>query len=138
MCETLCTYLGVCNTMKCVHPFFDNNPLHTTQVCNKTKTWCQRLTILYVHLHLQLVPMTHHLYVQLQMGFGLGTLHSPPPYLCIVLSALYTHVHTKFQKSSKRCGYSTHIASSCSQVASLGPYQVHWTFTSSMARFRVV
>jgi hypothetical protein len=61
-------------------------------------------------------------------GFGLGTLHSPPSYLCTVINAFYTHVHTKFQKSSKRWEYSTCIGSSHSQVASSGPYQVHWTF----------
>jgi hypothetical protein len=42
------------------------------------------------------------LYVHLQLGFILGVLHSPPPYLCIVLSALYTHVQSKSSKIFKK------------------------------------
>jgi hypothetical protein len=59
----------------------------------------------------------------------------PSPYLCTYHSALCTHIQPKFQKSSKICGYSARIASSCSQVVSSGPYQVHWTFTRSMDGF---
>jgi len=47
-------------------------------------------------------------------GSILWTLHSPPHYLCIFLSVSYRHVHTKFQKPSKRWGYSTCRASSFS------------------------
>jgi hypothetical protein len=60
----------------------------------------------------------------------------PSPYLCSIISALCTHMPQNFQKSSKRCGYFSRIASSCSQVASSGLYQVHWTFTIPMDRFR--
>jgi hypothetical protein len=41
------------------------------------------------------------LYVHLQLGFILGILHFPPPYLCIVLSALYTHLQKISSKNSK-------------------------------------
>jgi hypothetical protein len=85
----------------------------------------------------KMISKTHQLkyiFIYITIGFGLGILQSPP--LIYALSSVH-HVPytTKFQKSSKRCGYSSHIASSCSQVASSGPYQVHWTFTIPMARF---
>jgi hypothetical protein len=68
------------------------------------------------------------------IGFSLGILQSPP-LIYALPSVHYVHIYNKiFQKSSKRCGYSSRIASSCSQVVSLGPYQVHWTFTSHMDR----
>ena len=57
----------------------------------------------------------------------------PSPYLCTILSAIYTDMQPKFQKSSKRCGYSACIASSFSQVdfpqertRSIGPLQALW------------
>jgi hypothetical protein len=120
LCATTHTYPGAHITMKCAHPFFDNN--------SRALLRCMQ--------NQNLVPTTHQPICTFTKGFRLWTLHSPPPYLCIVLSALYTHVHTKFQKYSKICRYSTCIASSRSQVASLGLYQVHWNFTSSMDQFR--
>jgi hypothetical protein len=39
-------------------------------------------------------------YMYNHKGFILGTLHSPPPYLSIILGALYTHIHTKFKKDA--------------------------------------
>jgi hypothetical protein len=45
--------------------------------------------------------LTYKEYVHLQLGFILGVLHSPPPYLCTILSALYTHVQEKFFKNIK-------------------------------------
>jgi hypothetical protein len=69
------------------------------------------------------------------IGFGRGILQTPP--LIYALSSMHhVHIYKKSQKSSKRCGYFSLIASSCSQVVSLGPYNVHWTFTSPMAQFR--
>ena len=44
-------------------------------------------------------------------------------------------IYTYIIKTSKICGYFACIASSCSQVASSGPYQVHWTFSIPMAHF---
>jgi hypothetical protein len=96
--------------------------VHSTSACS-TKAWYQRLTSLYLYyiytcfqwltnlygsLHHALLKCAQktrwitNLYVQLQMGFGLGTLDCHLPYLCIVLSALDTHIHTKLQKISKR------------------------------------
>jgi hypothetical protein len=46
--------------------------------------------------------------------------HPPPPYFDTILDA-YTKNKSKFQNSLKGCGYSLHITSSCSKVASLGP-----------------
>jgi hypothetical protein len=58
----------------------------------------------------------------------------PSPYLCTFLSASCTHIQQNFQKSSKRCGYSSCIASSCSQVASsrtiLGPFDLYKPYGS--------
>jgi hypothetical protein len=46
--------------------------------------------------------LAYKTYVHLQLGFILGISHSRPPYLCIVLSALYTHVQKKkFKKIQK-------------------------------------
>jgi hypothetical protein len=46
--------------------------------------------------------LAYKTHVQLQLGFSLVVLHSPPPYLCIVFSALYTLVQTKFFKKIQK------------------------------------
>jgi hypothetical protein len=83
------------------------------------------------------VKTTHHLkytYITFTIGFGRGILQSPT--LIYALSLVHhILIYNKISKSSKRCGYSVRIASSCSQVASSGLYQVHWTFTIPMVRF---
>ena len=59
-----------------------------THTKTEPKTKCWKLTNLYVH------------YIH-KLGFGLGVQHSPSPYICIVLSALYTiYIQQYFFKSS--------------------------------------
>jgi hypothetical protein len=61
-------------------------------------------------------------YITFTIGFDRGILQSPA--LIYALSLVH-HVpiyNKNFQNSSKRCRYSSHIASLCSQVASSGPY----------------
>jgi len=36
------------------------------------------------------------------LGFNLGVLHSPTPYICIVLIALYIHVQSQFFKNIQK------------------------------------
>jgi len=56
-CSTTRTFLGVCHTVKCVHPFFDNNP------CALLRCAQNQNMVLMTHkpmcTHLQLVPKTH-------------------------------------------------------------------------------
>jgi hypothetical protein len=74
--------------------------------------------------------------ITIQKGLGLGVLQSPPLIFALSSVQLIYKTTARFPKSSKRCGYSARIASSCFHVASSGPYQVHWTFTSPIAQFR--
>jgi hypothetical protein len=89
-------------------------------------------------MHIKIYIIAHqlkytHIYIY-NWGFGLKDITTPLPLFMHYPQCIMYPCTTKFSKSSKRCGYSTLIASSCSQVASSGPYQVHWTFTSPMAR----
>jgi hypothetical protein len=49
-------------------------------------------------------PSYMYNYIIFTMGFSLGVLHSPPPYLCIVLGALYTYVQKNFTNLQKDVG----------------------------------
>jgi hypothetical protein len=90
----------------------------------------------YKNLAHQPIKHNHNSFQNLvYSGLALGTLQFPSPYFCTVLSAIYI-VSASLSKFSKRCGYSARITSSCSHVVSSRPYQVHWTFTSSIARFQ--
>jgi hypothetical protein len=117
--QSMCTYSGVCNTMECVCSFFGKQSSRTTQVRAK--------------LNQNLVPMTHQpictFTFSFTIGVGLGVLHSPPPYLCIVLSALYTHVHTKTSKVFKKmwvlCLHSILVLPSCILRTVPGPLDLY-------------
>ena len=153
------TYWNARNNVKYVHPSFDLYPHALTQV--HTSLWNVHTlylkTIIRILLrcaqNYNLMPTSHQPKCKFTFlistndspscmynyeGFILGTLHSPPPYFCIVLNASYKHVHIKFKKSSKISRYFVYIASFCSQVESLGPYQVHWTLLYLWNDSRVV
>jgi hypothetical protein len=103
---------------------------------HKTKTWCKWLTNLYVHLHLHLVPMAHHPICTITNGVRIGDITFPSPLFmhcpqCIIYKCIY-----KTSKIFKNMRILSHIASSHSQVAFLGPYEVHWSLTSSMTLFQ--
>jgi hypothetical protein len=102
--SAMCTLTQVHATHKmCAHLSFFITILCTlTQMHTTPKPGVQWLTSLNVHYIYTWYQSTHQPICTITKGSGSGTLQSPPPYLCIVLSASYTHVHTKFQKSSKR------------------------------------
>ena len=60
----------------------------------------------------------------LKWGFKTWGVTSPPPYFGTILNA-YTNRNQNSKIYSKSCKYSSLMASSCSQVASSGPQQVH-------------
>ena len=65
----------------------------------------------YIHLAHQPINI-----IKIKQGLGLGMLQSPPLIFALSSVQLIYTTTTRFPKSSKRCGYSTCIASSCSYV----------------------
>jgi hypothetical protein len=91
----VCTYPSAHNTLKCAHPVFDTI-LHALLRCTQHQNLVTTNHQTKFTFTFTVDTMTHQLICTIKKGFILGTLHSPPPYLCIVLSASFTHLHTKF------------------------------------------
>jgi hypothetical protein len=126
---------------------WSQNSVHLSLLC--VVSWNVHTSSFYCTVHVCTIPWKVHTKNDIKqltilstfsftftIGFGLGVLQSPP--LIYALSSLhYVHIYNQnFKKSSKICGHYACIESSCSQVASSRPYQVHWTFTSLMDRFQ--
>jgi hypothetical protein len=130
-----CTYSSANNTMKCAHPFFDKQTSHTTQVHAEPQLGANDSpTYMYIYIYTWCQHLTK-LYVKLQMGFMIRDITFPSPLFmhysqCIIYTCTYKS-SKKFKKMRILCPHSI----SHSQVASLRPYQVHWTFTNSMTQF---
>jgi hypothetical protein len=94
------TYPGACNTKDVCTCLYNNSPCTCSDARNAKTQVSMAHQPIYT-LHLYMVPMAHQPICVITKGFGSGPLQSPPPYLCIILSASYTHVHTKFSKIFK-------------------------------------